>query len=58
MCVSNLWDDWREVSVAGRILIANGFTFNLGFFMLLPYLADHLQRLWVSVPGTWGWSSG
>ncbi|MEO9653678.1 MFS transporter [Marinomonas sp.] len=22
----------------------NGFTFNLGFYMLLPYLADHLQH--------------
>ncbi|WP_020681485.1 MFS transporter [Marinobacterium rhizophilum] len=44
MRTSNLLHDWREVSVAGRVLIANGFTFNLGFYMLLPYLADHLQR--------------
>ncbi|AJQ96984.1 nitrate/nitrite transporter [Gynuella sunshinyii YC6258] len=32
------------LSVAGRVLVLNGFTFNLGFYMLLPYLADHLQR--------------
>ncbi|NVK40661.1 MAG: MFS transporter [Oceanospirillaceae bacterium] len=44
MRASHLLHDWREISVAGRILVANGFTFNLGFYMLLPYLADHLQR--------------
>ncbi|WP_417506124.1 MFS transporter [Marinomonas gallaica] len=36
--------DWRQLSAAGRVLVINGFTFNLGFYMLLPYLADHLQR--------------
>ncbi|RUM55867.1 MAG: MFS transporter, partial [Marinomonas sp.] len=36
--------DWRALSAASRVLVINGFTFNLGFYMLLPYLADHLQR--------------
>ncbi|CUB02616.1 MFS transporter [Marinomonas fungiae] len=36
--------DWRQLSAASRVLVINGFTFNLGFYMLLPYLADHLQR--------------
>ncbi|BDX02395.1 MAG: MFS transporter [Marinomonas sp.] len=36
--------DWQILSPAGRVLVINGFTFNLGFFMLLPYLADHLQH--------------
>ena len=36
--------DWRALSAASRVLVVNGFTFNLGFYMLLPYLADHLQR--------------
>ncbi|RDL43088.1 MFS transporter [Marinomonas piezotolerans] len=37
-------NDWRMLSAASRVLVINGFTFNLGFYMLLPYLADHLQR--------------
>ncbi|ETI58662.1 MFS transporter [Marinomonas profundimaris] len=36
--------DWKILSPAGRVLVINGFTFNLGFYMLLPYLADHLQH--------------
>ncbi|MGO2354164.1 MAG: MDR family MFS transporter [Marinomonas foliarum] len=36
--------DWQILSPAGRVLVINGFTFNLGFYMLLPYLADHLQH--------------
>ncbi|NLQ17909.1 MFS transporter [Marinomonas sp. M1K-6] len=36
--------DWQILSPAGRVLVINGFTFNLGFFMLLPYLADHLHH--------------
>ncbi|QUX95334.1 MFS transporter [Marinomonas sp. CT5] len=36
--------DWALLSPAGRVLVINGFTFNLGFYMLLPYLADHLQH--------------
>lgn len=37
-------NDWRRLSAASRVLILNNFTFNLGFYMVLPYLADHLQR--------------
>jgi len=37
-------NEWRRLSAASRVLIINNFTFNLGFYMLLPYLADHLQR--------------
>lgn len=32
------------MSVAGRILVLNGFAFNFGFYMFLPFLADHLQQ--------------
>lgn len=44
MNVNHFLADWRMLSAAGRVLVLNGFTFNLGFYMLLPYLADHLQR--------------
>lgn len=37
--------DWRLLSAAGRVLVFNSFSFNLGFYMLLPYLAEHLQSL-------------
>jgi MFS family permease len=36
--------DWQLLSPAGQVLVINGFTFNLGFYMLLPYLADHLEH--------------
>jgi len=36
--------DWELLSPAGKVLVINGFTFNLGFYMLLPYLADHLEH--------------
>lgn len=39
-----LYRELKQVSAAGRVLILNGFSFNLGFYMLLPFLADHLQR--------------
>ncbi|MBJ7539328.1 MDR family MFS transporter [Marinomonas transparens] len=39
-----LMKNWLFLSPAGRVLVINGFTFNLGFYMLLPYLADHLQH--------------
>lgn len=42
--------DWQMLTPAGRMLVFNGFSFNLGFYMLLPYLANHLQSL--------GYSSG
>lgn len=35
--------DWRQLSAASRVLVINGFSFNLGFYMLLPYLSEHLQ---------------
>lgn len=44
MHVNRFLDDWKMLSAASRVLVINGFTFNLGFYMLLPYLADHLQR--------------
>ncbi len=50
--------DWRLLSAAGRVLVINGFTFNLGFYMLLPYLADHLQRSLGLSPWHVGWVIG
>ena len=44
MLSKHLINDWQLLSPAGRVLVINGFTFNLGFYMLLPYLADHLQH--------------
>ncbi|SHE43521.1 Nitrate/nitrite transporter NarK [Marinomonas polaris DSM 16579] len=44
MLSKHLIKDWQLLSPAGRVLVINGFTFNLGFYMLLPYLADHLQH--------------
>ncbi|PYF83327.1 nitrate/nitrite transporter NarK [Marinomonas alcarazii] len=44
MFSKHLLKDWHLLSPAGRVLVINGFTFNLGFYMLLPYLADHLQH--------------
>lgn len=44
MFSKQLIKDWMLLSPAGRVLIINGFTFNLGFYMLLPYLADHLEH--------------
>lgn len=46
-------NDWRQLSAAGRVLVFNSFSFNLGFYMILPYLADHLQNLGFS-----GWYVG
>ncbi len=36
--------DWKSISPATRILVFNSFSFNLGFYMLLPYLGGHLQQ--------------
>lgn len=44
MLTKELIKDWMLLSPAGRVLVINGFTFNLGFYMLLPYLADHLEH--------------
>lgn len=38
---------WRQLSVAGpvvRLLVLTQLAFNLGFFMVLPYLSVHLAR--------------
>ncbi|MCG3734962.1 MFS transporter [Vibrio cincinnatiensis] len=40
--------DWQSLSPAGKVLVANSLSFNLGFYMLMPYLADHLQSLGLS----------
>ncbi|RBO83877.1 MFS transporter [Marinomonas aquiplantarum] len=44
MLFKHFINDTRLLSPAGKVLVINGFTFNLGFYMLLPYLADHLQH--------------
>ncbi|PXA74947.1 MFS transporter [Vibrio sp. 11986-1-5] len=43
-----LLNDWQLLSPAGKVLVANSLSFNLGFYMLMPYLADHLQGLGLS----------
>lgn len=45
MKLNHLQRDWNLLSAAGRVLVFNSFSFNLGFYMLLPYLAEHLQNL-------------
>ncbi|WP_105901172.1 MFS transporter [Vibrio gangliei] len=42
---SKTLQDWLLLSPASRVLVFNAFSFNLGFYMLLPYLAQHLQNL-------------
>ncbi|RBP85758.1 MFS transporter [Marinomonas rhizomae] len=44
MLFKHFINDFHLLSPAGRVLVINGFTFNLGFYMLLPYLADHLEQ--------------
>lgn len=45
---------WRSLSPAARVLVANGLAFNLGFYMLMPYLAQHLG----ADLGLAGWLTG
>jgi len=45
---------WRALSPAARVLVANGLAFNLGFYMLMPYLAQHLG----ADLGLAGWITG
>lgn len=52
--LSKLIGSWTQLSAAGRVLVLNGLTFNLGFYMLLPYLAEHLQN----TIGLSGWAIG
>ncbi|RAS13390.1 MULTISPECIES: MFS transporter [Microvirgula] len=44
---------WRALSPAARMLVGNGLAFNLGFYMMMPFLAQHLGAL-----GLTGWASG
>ncbi|MEU4097306.1 MFS transporter [Streptomyces sp. NPDC026673] len=37
-----LWRQVRSFDTPARLLMANQFAINLGFYMLMPYLADHL----------------
>ncbi|WP_046220399.1 MDR family MFS transporter [Photobacterium halotolerans] len=53
MRLHHITHDWHLLSAAGRVLVFNSFSFNLGFYMLLPYLAEHLQNL-----GFDGWYIG
>lgn len=47
-------DSLRALSPAARVLVTNGLAFNLGFYMMMPYLAQHLG----GTLGLAGWASG
>ena len=36
------WESWCGLSRAARLLVINALAFNLGFYMMMPYLAHHL----------------
>ncbi|MFE0632574.1 MDR family MFS transporter [Streptomyces sp. NPDC058864] len=40
--MKGLWREVRSFDTPARLLMANQFAINLGFYMLMPYLADHL----------------
>lgn len=40
--MKGLWRQVRSFDTPARLLMANQFAINLGFYMLMPYLADHL----------------
>ncbi|MFJ4847636.1 MULTISPECIES: MFS transporter [unclassified Streptomyces] len=40
--MTGLWGQVRSFDRAAQLLMANQFAINLGFYMLMPYLADHL----------------
>lgn len=46
--------DWQQLSPAAKLLILNGLAFNTGFYMLMPFLANHLG----GTLGLAGWASG
>lgn len=48
------WRDWLSMSPAARLLIINGLAFNIGFYMMMPFLAQHLG----SGLGLAGWACG
>ena len=45
---------WRALSPAARLLVLNGLAFNLGFYMMMPFLAQHLG----GTLGMAGWAAG
>lgn len=45
--------NYRAPPALPRLLVASQYTFNIGFFAVLPYLADHLAGL-----GLAGWLVG
>lgn len=54
MSRASYWRDWQGMSPAARLLITNGLAFNLGFYMMLPFLAQHMG----SGLGLAGWACG
>lgn len=49
--------DLRSLGSVTRLLILSGFAFNLGFFLVLPYLAEHLGARSAWRHGSSGWCS-
>ncbi|MBP9661956.1 MAG: MFS transporter, partial [Aeromonas sp.] len=54
MSRASYWRDWQGMSPAARLLILNGLAFNLGFYMMMPFLAQHMG----SGLGLAGWACG
>ncbi|ARW82249.1 MFS transporter [Aeromonas salmonicida] len=54
MSRASYWRDWQGMSPAARLLIINGLAFNLGFYMMMPFLAQHMG----SGLGLAGWACG
>ena len=38
---ASYWRDWQGMSPAARLLITNGLAFNLGFYMMMPFLGKY-----------------
>ncbi len=45
---------WHSLDTSAKVLVLNGLAFNLGFYMLMPYLAQHLG----AGLGLAGWAAG
>ncbi|HEH9407349.1 TPA: MFS transporter [Aeromonas salmonicida] len=54
MSRASYWRDWQGMSPAAHLLIINGLAFNLGFYMMMPFLAQHMG----SGLGLAGWACG
>lgn len=54
MSGASYWRDWQGMSPAARLLITNGLAFNLGFYMMMPFLAQHMG----AGLGFAGWACG